>query len=611
MDSGRIRSMSRCVAGVALALVLVAALGVGLASAFASDSSPSPQSKVVLRLGWTNDPDNLNPFVGYESSSYEIWALNYDKLGYNDAATLKDVPGLAESWSVSPDGKTWTFHVRKGVKWQDGQPLTARDVVFTYKYIIDNEMATYAMHVATIDEVVATDDYTVEIRCSKPTTNMLGTYIYILPEHIWSKISGKDAASKFQNPTPIVGTGPFQTVEYKKGKYVRLVANKDYWRGAPKIDEIIFETYQSADTMVQDLKTGTIDACWGVPEAQLESLNATSGIKAISYNTKGFDELAFNCYTGAKSKGAKALTDPAFRRALNWAIDKQKIIDFAYGGLGNPGTSIIQSNYYHDPDWHWEPPADVKYGVDLEKCKQLLDAAGYKDVNGDGYREDKAGKPMTLRLWARSESTTSQNAGKLIAGSFQQVGLKIDFQTMDDGAMSDAIYSFAGSDYAPDFDMFLWGWGGGIDPNFILSVFKSDQTGSWSDCGYSNPEYDRLYAQQVTTIDKAQRKQLLDRMQQILYEDSPYVVFVYAHDTEAYNTSRWDGWVQSPKGGGGVWYTADNIDSYLQLHPKSATIETGGNSTAWIATIALLLVVVVLVLVLLVRRARNRVVETE
>ena len=314
--------------------------------------------------------------------------------------------------------------------------------------------------------------------------------------------------------------------------------------------------------------------------------------------------------TGEVYSQPKALTDPAFRRALNWGIDKQRINDFAYNGLANLGTSIIQSDYYHDPDWHWEPPADVKYGFDLEKCKQLLDAAGYKDVNGDGLREDKAGKPMTLRLWARSESMASQTTGKLIAGWFKQVGLKINFQVMDSGAMSDAIYNFQGPDYAPDFDMFLWGWGGGIDPNFILSVFTSDQAGSWSDCGYSNPEYDRLDAQQASTIDKAQRKQLLDHMQQILYEDSPYIVLVYSHNTEAYNTSRWDGWVRSPKGGG-VWYTADNIDSYLQLHPKTAATDDGSSSTAWIAAIVVILVAVVLVIVLLVRRARGKVVETE
>ena len=201
MDASRmIARLSWRVAGLALALVVAAGLGVGLKSAFGGDASPSPQGKVVLRVGWTNQPDNLNPFVGYESSSYEVWALNYDKLGYNDAATLKDTPGLAKSWTVSPDGKTWTFHIREGVKWQDGQPLTAHDVAFTYNYIIDNQMATYAMHVATIDEVVATDDYTVEIRCSKPTTNMLGTYIYILPEHIWSKIERQESLDDVPEP---------------------------------------------------------------------------------------------------------------------------------------------------------------------------------------------------------------------------------------------------------------------------------------------------------------------------------------------------------------------------------------------------------------------------
>lgn len=610
MDAGRIGPGAvKRISVVVLVLVLAAALIAGVAEAFASDSSPSSQGKTILRLGWTSEPDNLNPFIGYESASYQIWALNYDKLGYNDAATLKDVPGLAESWTVSSDGKVWTFHIRQGVKWQDGQPLTADDVVFTYNFIIDNQISTYAMHVATIEKVTATDDYTVVMKCSKPTTNMLDTYIPILPKHIWSKVSGKTVATTYRNNPPIVGSGPFQTVEFKKGKYVRMVANTDYWRGSPKIDEVIFEYYTNADSMVQDLKAGNIDACWGVPDAQLSSLSSTPGITAASYNTKGFDELAFNCYKGSKSKGAAACADPAFRRALNWAVDKDKIISVVYGGKANEGTSIIQSDYYSSPDWHWEPSADERYDFDLEKCKELLDEAGYKDVNDDGYREDKSGKSMTLRLWARTESVDSQNAGKLIAGWFKDVGLKINFETMDNGALSDAIYSYDGSDWAPDYDMFLWGWGGSMDPNFILSVFTGDQVGSWSDCGYANSTYDALYEKQSTTLDKAKRKQLIDQMQQILYEDSPYIVLAYAHETQAYNTDRWTGWVESPSKSGAVWFT-DNIDSFLNLEPRASDTESGSGVATWIiALIVAAAVVVVVAAVLLVKRSHKRVEE--
>ena len=136
------RSRSFVFAGLLVCLVCAGAL-TGVTTARADSSPSASAAPLTLKIGYTSDADNLNPFVGYESPSYEVWALNYDKLGYNDAATLKDTPGLAESWTVSPDGKTWTFHIRQGVKWQDGQPLTAHDVAFTYNYIIDNQMTAY------------------------------------------------------------------------------------------------------------------------------------------------------------------------------------------------------------------------------------------------------------------------------------------------------------------------------------------------------------------------------------------------------------------------------------------------------------------------------------
>ena len=146
---------------VLLALV-AAALGAGLlwglGGALAADPSASASAdKITLRVAWTNDPDNLNPFIGAETSSYEIWMLNYDFLvGYT--LDLQPTPDLATSWETSADGKVWTFHLREGVTWQDGEAFTARDVAFTYNYIIDNQMGAYSSLTTFIDKVVAVDD---------------------------------------------------------------------------------------------------------------------------------------------------------------------------------------------------------------------------------------------------------------------------------------------------------------------------------------------------------------------------------------------------------------------------------------------------------------------
>ena len=288
-----------------------------------------------------------------------------------------------------------------------------------------------------------------------------------------------------------------------------MVANKDYWRGAPKVDEVIFQTYQNQDTMAQDLKTGAIQTGWNIPSAQFEPLGAEPDLTSIRAVTIGFDQLGFNCADKKifpKSTGHPVLQDPAFRSALQWAVDKDKIVSIGYNGNAAPADTIITRDFYSaEADFHWTPPVGDPgtYTFDLEKAKAALDAAGYTDGDGNGIREYK-GKDIKLRLYARSESPESQNCGKLITGWFEEVGLDIDYQVIDDGALGDKQYNYEGDQYAPDFDLFIWGWGGDVDPNFILSVLTTGSIEAWSDCIWSNAEYDKLFLEQQTTIDVAE-----------------------------------------------------------------------------------------------------------
>ena len=274
-----------------------------------------------------------------------------------------------------------------------------------------------------------------------------------------------------------------------------------------------------------------------------------------------------------------------------------------------PATTIITADYYTDPDWHWEPPTDVAYGFDLEMAKQKLDEAGYKDTDGDGVR-DYQGKPITLRLWARSESTISQSVSKLVAGSLKDVGLKIELQTMDDGALTDQIYATKGGEFNPDYDLFLWGWYSDLDPSPILSYFTTDQINGWSDCGWSNAEYDELFEQQAMTIDPAERKAIIDKMQEIIYRESPYIPTVYSNDLEAYNIDKWEGYAASPTEIGNVLfppYGQAGNENFLLIQPKTATIaeETGSNTALWVAIVAGA-AIVILVVVLVARRRGSR-----
>jgi len=596
------------------ATILIMVLLMGLAvvpSAFAASPSATDEGS-TFRVGWLLEPENLNPFIGLLGQDYEIWHLNYDYLVGFDAKDLSPRPELAESWSVSEDGTTWTFKIRQGVKWQDGEPLTAGDVAFTFNYIVDNDLQTLAVYTGGITGATAVDDTTVEITTEKPKSNMLAMVVPIIPEHIWGKISARAATSTYRNPVPIVGSGPFQVVEWSKGKYIRLEANEDYWGGAPKVDELIFENYKSADTMTADLKQGAIDAAIELPQAQVPALEQTEGVTLLKGTHWRFNELGFNCYDSPDSMGNPVLLDEKFRQALNWAIDRQKIVDVAFFGQADVGSTLIVPY----SDYHWEPAADKAYAYDPEAAKTQLDLAGYEDSDGDGIRETKDGKPLDLRLYVTTDSPENQTAAKLIAGWLKDVGVGVTLRIVDAGVLLDAQYNYKGDTYAPDYDMYIWFWTYDVDPEMMLGVPTPQQIEGWNDTLWTDPEYTELFTEQEQTIEVEKRIPLVQRMQEIAWESSPYMIFAYPYQLEAYRGDKWQGVVPSPSDyegyDGAAFYNYMNVDAYRFVEPATATAATadaGADRTLLIVVGIVAAVIVVGLIVWMTARRRGRTVE--
>ena len=604
------RSVVLAIIAAAFLLVLVAA-GTSFAGA---SGSPSPDAgKVTLRLGWNEGPLNLNPFIGY-STSYEVWMLNYDTLVAVGADGLPSKEtGLAEEWELSPDQKTWTFHIRPGVKWQDGQPLTARDVAFTFNTIIDNDMSL-AIYLKDIKKAVAVDDTTLKVYCTQPKANMLLTqvYIYILPEHIWGKLDPKAMGNTFRNPVPIVGSGPFQTVEFKKDDYVKLVRNPTYWGRLPTIDEVIFQYYTNDDTMVEDLKSGTIDGAQVIPPEQFKRLGSEPGIKSIAYPLYNWEYIDVNCYDSPNSLGNPVLRDAKFRVAMAWAIDREKCASLSWSGYAQAGYGIFpQKGWPASADPYYQPDAASTIGFDLEKAKALMDEAGYKDTDGDGVREDKSGKPIKLRLWARDISPESQVQGKLIASWLKEIGLDIQYAVVDEGALGDSIWNYKGDTYAPDYDLALWDFMGYIDPGDSAACFTTDQIENYNEMNWSNVEYDKLTVAQYREMDSTKRMELLKQAQAVMYAEQPMIVIDYPSVLQAVNTSRWEGW--EPYVQGSVWNNFLDRRSYIDLRPKSTDAATGGgssgSSTMWYVLGVVVAFGGALIVVLLKRRGGGRAVE--
>jgi peptide/nickel transport system substrate-binding protein len=593
------------VRAAALAAALLALAGAVAAPAGVVASPPSATPTAVsYRIGIGQDYDGMNPFVSWSGISWECFRLGYDFLTWYDA-DYKPVPDVATSWETSDDGKTWTFRIREGMKWQDGRPLTARDVAFTYNLILDTRHWAYIQYLTGVTDVTAPDDATVVITTSAPNAGMLALYIPILPEHVWKKVD-PDHLETFKN-MPFVGSGPFRVAELEKSKWVKLEANPDYpdeLGGPPTLDEVYFVISQNTDSMIEDYKAGSLDAIVDFPATYEKVLAEVPGTTTVAAPAVGFHELGFNCWKSSRSKGNPLLRDPVIRQAVHWAIDKQKIVATSMAGLAEPGTSLISTA---QGDWHWEVPKAGQYRYDPVRAKRMLEDAGYSDRDGDGVRENAAGDELSFRLVALNEYPEDQAAAKMIVSWCGDVGIELELEQKDEGAFSDEVYDNA------DYDLFIWSWGGDIDPGFMLSTFTTTQIGGWGDSQYSNPEYDRLYVRQAQAFDPADaedtapRKAITDEMQKILYRDSPYVILWYNLNLQAFRTNGWRGYAMAPAGDGAPFWNFMRA-TYIGLRPLRAGTAAAEGSSAWVWGVVAAAVVAGTIVVVLLRR-RPRAVE--
>lgn len=541
--------MFKRIAAATLALALITAALLGLAGC----GGAVDEGKHILRVGITREIESLNPMLVWSMQGYEVMNLNYNYLVSWDE-DLTPVSSLALKWEVDEEGVLWTFYLQEGVVWHDGAPFTAEDVKFTFEYIRDNELGYFYDYVAGMEEIEVLDETTFTIKTDEPLAWMPQILVPILPKHIWGEVDPEDAEGDFANDDP-VGTGPFRVVEYAKGEYVRMVANKDYFKGAPALDEVIFMQYANADLMVQALKQGQLDIITDVPGSSFKALEQGDdpNIVTLIADSPSFSQLAFNVWDDSESQGNPLLLDKNIRVAIEYALDRQEIIDVGYNGYGNVASVLVPPLYDF---WHLDLGGDFR-AYDRTKAEEILDEAGYT-LGDSGIRVSSDGEPLDFTLLIRSESTDGQQAGALIKDKLAEIGIKITVSVIDEGTLTDRIYE-------GDFDMFIWGWYVDVDPTSILKVVTTDEIMSWSDSFYSNPVYDELHLKQQRIMDLNERQKVIFEMQRMVYEDAPYIIISYDPELQAYRTDKYEGWIRNPRTGP-VIYT-NVVDSYEQLRP--------------------------------------------
>jgi peptide/nickel transport system substrate-binding protein len=526
-----------------LLLAFLAACGGGQATeAPTTDEGTTPpeaSEPAVLRIGWAGSPDTLNPGTAILAEAYTIFELVYDsmyQLGLDGTYSLE----LAESADVSEDGTVWTFKIREGIQFHDGEPLTAEDIAFSYNFYQTNSDFPYLnIYTEYFASVAAPDASTVVITLSEAIPNMESQliFLYVLPQHIWESVSPTD----FEN-VAMIGSGPFKMTEYAASEFVHLAAVKDHYLNAPKIDEIVFQTFENQDALVQAIRTGQVDLITEMPNTAVATLRSAENVAVVngpSFYPSVADiifnqTLPENCPPGdGVCTGHPALLDRQVRLALAHATDKQQLIDVVLLGLGDPGLTLVPNGlgvFYND--------SLEDYAFDITLANQILDEAGYNDTDGDNIREMPDGShPLNLRMNYPSDSTTAPRMAELLKEMWAAVGVGVEIQTLD----ADALTSICCPAF--DFDVILWGWGSDPDPGFLLSVMLTEEipTGN-SESGYSNPTYDELFLQQAVELDRDKRIELIWEMQRLVFEDVVYIIPFYEQTVQAYRTDTFTGW---------------------------------------------------------------------
>jgi peptide/nickel transport system substrate-binding protein len=510
-------------------------------------------------------------------------------------------PGLAGSWKPSADKRTWTYTLRPNLKWSDGQPLTSADVAYTINTARKQSWLNYT---ATVSDLVATapNPRTVVIHSTKPDPKLPVVDVYILPQHVWGKLS-KSAITKYAADDG-VGSGPFVLDHREKGQFARFKANPHFWKGKPKVDEVILRNFDNPDAMVAALERGELDAAENLPGTGFNKLKTDPKIQTVLGYQGGIEELALNGGAGLK-KPHPALLDPRVRKAISYAIDRRTIVDRVLAGVGKPDEVLGVS-----PNPAWEPtvpPAD-RYTFNLAKARSILDAAGYKDTNGDGIREmPGGGKPLVFRYAVRSEGDTGPGIAEYVSGWLKQIGIGTKQTVYNDSRLTEVIGK-------GDYDMFVWGWTPFVDPDTMLSYFTcsqvahdpKDPTNYYNDANWCDKRYDALYQQQKTELDPAKRRDIVHRMLLLFHDSDVYQVLYDDPDAQAYVKGRFTGFVRQPAGVGPVLYSQTS-PTYARLAPvvASAAADKGGGGAGAVIAIVVAVVVVAGGVLLVVRRRRT------
>ena len=427
---------------------------------------------------------------------------------------LAPAPDLAASWEVSDDGLAWTFFLREDVTWHDGEAFTADDVVYTFNEIaLNTELGANNMsYFSSLERVDAVDEYTVVFTLTKPVAALpayLSFNTEILPKHIFQGQDPWDLIS-FNKEKPI-GTGAFRMDSYTSGQSVRLIANPDYYDGAPKLERVEYKVLADVNTHVAQLLTGELSIFALDDQAALSRLEAARDIEIVPAYTPRFFWIALN-------QENDLFTDVKVRRGMLHAIDRPYIIETVLNGYGTPADAGISPamQYYYNSNI-------PRYEYDPERAARLFAEAGWEDSDGDGVL-DKNGTPFSF-LFEVGIQGNLVRIGQIVQQQLREAGIDARFETLEWNTMIQKNV------IRRDYDMILNWWRYPADPD-LLPYFHSSTAGTgYNIPGYRDSRLDELLEAGSTIADPEERRGIYLELQNYMAETLPYLFLWYPMET--------------------------------------------------------------------------------
>ncbi len=508
-------------------------------------------------IGALGDPKTFNPIVASESSSRDIYARMFSALLNMDNVKQVLVPGLAYAWDISDDNLEIVFHLRRGVCWSDGTPLSAYDVEFSYRAMYDPSVENSLADIMRVDGepfgYAAVDSFTFKVWIPStfaPFLEWSGS-VPVLPKHVLEPELEKEEFDSAYNVSwpldDLVVCGPYMIEKYESGVKTVLRRNPNYWRvdiegnRLPFLERIIHVNLRSSETMFLMFETGQLDLI-GLRPSEVALLERKKGEKDYTVENLGMDMgqvmFWFNLNPGTKENGTpfvaphklKWFQDVRFRKAMAHAVDRESMATTVFDGMAEPqyGPETPANKFWYNPDI-------VKYDFNLQKSGEYLDDMGLIDRDGDGIREDGEGNPVEFTMITNTGNDLRELMGNIIKDDLAKIGVKMNFNAVEFNTLIVKI------DNQYDYECCLLGLtSGDPDPSSGLSVWYS--WGRMHQWYPSQPEpatewearIDELMDLNMTTLDRNKRKEYYDEVQYIISDQAPYIYLVIPNVYVAY-----------------------------------------------------------------------------